>query len=411
MAASSLEGFESGFLPLFYSFSTVSDVASFFDQHSALISTLHSGSGSAPTYLRLTTNAQSVVDSALYENASTRYDYLSRVFAENTSTEVFSPVEATSPEAQSATCLPTSTFVRARVAPVIVRQCTHLFSRRYLHPQYSGKTRHLVPTLSAPAMSPAVVTSRAAVYPTLGGLSLGRCLPMPSVSFSYSMQGDYFTFVGSSVLSSSPWASTQEAQLPALLTAQTYTPLIDPTTAVAYDSVELERPVRLGVTKVYEPSLFAGKTDGVPTNLLRFTNKLLFDWSMNWSNQTMGYALPLYKTYRGGFIRKPNSNYWSTGGVSLAEYDKCIWSDFFVQITKTASFRFLPSAQVRINNSLPAPQVSPQLDSELVPFVKNQIHLLPSTHEEFDINYVYQHWAPEINTTRRSDHASRFRVA
>jgi hypothetical protein len=50
------------------------------------------------------------------------------------------------------------------------------------------------------------------------------------------------------------------------------------------------------------------------------------------------------------------------------------------------------------------------LDSEFIPLVKNQVVSLPLPHEEFDINYVYQYWTPEINTTRRSDHAARFAV-
>ena len=124
----------------------------------------------------------------------------------------------------------------------------------------------------------------------------------------------------------------------------------------------------------------------------------------------LSYSLPLYKMYRGGLSHKPNSNYWSTGGSNSAEFDQFVWSDLFVQITKNAEFSFVPSVQTRLNQSQ-APKLFAQvLDKESTPFIKNQIVSLPSPHEEFDINYVYQYWAPEINTTRRSDHASRFRV-
>lgn len=81
-----------------------------------------------------------------------------------------------------------------------------------------------------------------------------------------------------------------------------------------------------------------------------------------------------------------------------------------MQISKTVEFSFLPQPQTRVNAYM-APRLFAQiLDAELVPLFKNQIAALPVIHEEFDINYVYQHWAPEINTTRRSDHTSRFRV-
>lgn len=54
-----------------------------------------------------------------------------------------------------------------------------------------------------------------------------------------------------------------------------------PLNATWYNSVDTDRPVRLGVTKLYEPSLFANKLDGVPTKTTRFSHKLLFDWSQN----------------------------------------------------------------------------------------------------------------------------------
>lgn len=50
------------------------------------------------------------------------------------------------------------------------------------------------------------------------------------------------------------------------------------------------------------------------------------------------------------------------------------------------------------------------LDRDLVSFFKSHVIALPTVHEEFDINFVYRHWSPEINTTRRADHGSRFRT-
>jgi hypothetical protein len=80
--------------------------------------------------------------------------------------------------------------------------------------------------------------------------------------------------------------------------------------------------VRLGASRLFEPAVFAEKRDGLPTTDVAFSSKILFDWSQNWSTQTQVYALPLYRLYRGGFSRKPNSNYWSSIGSSFAEYDQ-----------------------------------------------------------------------------------------
>ena len=54
--------------------------------------------------------------------------------------------------------------------------------------------------------------------------------------------------------------------------------------------------------------------------------------------------------------------------------------------------------------------LSSVLDKESVGLVKSYLTHLPNPHEEFDINFSYQFWAPEINTTRRSDHSARFKT-
>ena len=50
------------------------------------------------------------------------------------------------------------------------------------------------------------------------------------------------------------------------------------------------------------------------------------------------------------------------------------------------------------------------LDRELAARIRNVLLLLPAPHEEFDVSYVYQHWAPEVTTTRRADHSTRFQT-
>lgn len=50
------------------------------------------------------------------------------------------------------------------------------------------------------------------------------------------------------------------------------------------------------------------------------------------------------------------------------------------------------------------------LDEEGSFFVRNWTALTPRTFEEFDLSFNYQYWTPEINTSRRGDHATRFKT-
>lgn len=163
-----------------------------------------------------------------------------------------------------------------------------------------------------------------------------------------------------------------------------------PVAATWYNNLDAGRPSRSSLAKNFEPAMFGAKFDGLPTLRLRFYRKSLFDWAQNWSSQVSSYAMPLYKTYRGGLTGKPNSGFWGAN-VSSAEYDQFVWSNFFIQLTKNVNFSFAPAAMARLNAVQPTKLFAQVLDLELVPIVKNQVIYLPAPHEEFDINYVYQH--------------------
>lgn len=421
MAQATVTGVEASFLPSYYGFNTISDTASSAALSTSYLPTPHAGFFVSGEFARINSSFGELLTQATYTGASTRGASAAQVLAETPVAAVWAtPTSGAGTSSALKDVCPYLPTVPLQCAPSSRRHVTNIFVGR--------ASRGSAASLYTSSLKKEACVGLRSYFYITGSLNndlgqrtnqaealQGLCsstiptLKQPhDIGFSGALLGDFAKY------KFTPIAHTSDSWLHVDSTNNTevtaFCALTGPEGAVAYDSVEEARPVRLGVSKVYEPSLFAAKTDGIPTNLLRFSNKLLFDWSMNWSNQTMGFAAPLYKTYRGGFIRKPNSNYWAVSGTSLAEYDKCVWSDFFVQISKTAEFAFTPSAQVRINALVPSKTTSPVFDAELVPFIKNHIHLLPAPHEEFDINYVYQHWAPEINTTRRSDHATRFRT-
>lgn len=183
-------------------------------------------------------------------------------------------------------------------------------------------------------------------------------------------------------------------------------------------AVDSNRPVRSSNNKIMNSSFFASKLDALQGTPVKFSNTQLFDWSLSWSKQVLKYNAPLYKMTRGAVSKRPESSYWNeSNGNSAIQILK--WT---IQNTEELLARGIP---LKNTNSMfyfmyqPKKFVKPTfainestkiLDNENSFFVKNWVLNLPKVHEEFDINFVYKYWTPEINTTRRGDHATRFKT-
>ena len=100
-------------------------------------------------------------------------------------------------------------------------------------------------------------------------------------------------------------------------------------------------------------------------------------------------------------------------GSTYAVIDQLGWAaGSHAQPTKTLGLPNIlaPAPRAAHAHGADVKVLSSVLDKESVSLVKSYLTHLPNPHEEFDINFSYQFWAPEINTTRRSDHSARFKT-
>jgi hypothetical protein len=57
-----------------------------------------------------------------------------------------------------------------------------------------------------------------------------------------------------------------------------------------------------------------------------------------------------------------------------------------------------------------APNMLVFLDKELTAAIKTPIISFPNPYEDFDVNYIYHYFSPEINTSRRTDHLVKYKA-
>ena len=180
----------------------------------------------------------------------------------------------------------------------------------------------------------------------------------------------------------------------------------------------LVKPVRLSSSKYQGLSCFGSKLESNVSNRVLFNHQQLFDWSNSWSRQVQLYSFPAYKLTRGAFIRKPGSSFWANHAAT-SQYNTLTWQvsnvDKAVQLaqpTKQQSQEVtivMPTIP-KVNNLLGLKLFSKVLDEESTFFHRNWLLTLHKPHEEFDINFIYQFWTSEINTSRRGDHATRYKT-
>lgn len=79
-------------------------------------------------------------------------------------------------------------------------------------------------------------------------------------------------------------------------------------------------------------------------------------------------------------------------------------------LDKAALFTLTPALHKAQRSPAPAYTAPAVLDNEWVPYAKVPVALTPEPYEDLDQPFVHQHWTVEVNTTRRSDHASKYKV-
>lgn len=174
-----------------------------------------------------------------------------------------------------------------------------------------------------------------------------------------------------------------------------------------YNMFNSEKPIRVSL-KSNDPIVFNFKLLGDVSNIF-YTNKTLFYWQSQWSTLIKNFHLPLYKFFKGGIEKKEYSGFWDFKNINDHHFDLNIihTNDFTISktfIKHNYKFNKIKNFYYKDNYFLFL------LDSEKFSFLKNFIHFLPNTNEDLDITYINKIWTFDINSSRRNDHLSKFKV-
>lgn len=170
-----------------------------------------------------------------------------------------------------------------------------------------------------------------------------------------------------------------------------------------------QRPVRSTSDRSADPLNFAGKAD-FTTNQPFFTNHTLYTWGWLWTNSTLNFAFPSYKFQRGAFVKKPLTGFWTEPSPQYLNGVFKLENQLKAKADKEANFIEIPTINLSFSRINHKALSYPLLDSEWSHFAKTPAILTPEPAEDIDQNFIHNKWTVEINSTRRSDHTSKFKV-
>jgi len=123
------------------------------------------------------------------------------------------------------------------------------------------------------------------------------------------------------------------------------------------------------------------------------------------------FAFPWAKLSRGAAARRGMSGFWHTPWSTDQLTQAALAPESLLALDKAAWPELTPSLRRLKRRPTPVYGGPAVLDNEWVPFIKVPACLTPEPYEDLDQPFVHQHWTVEINTTRRSDHNSKYKVA
>lgn len=170
-----------------------------------------------------------------------------------------------------------------------------------------------------------------------------------------------------------------------------------------------QRPVRSTSDRSSDPINFSGKAD-YTNNQPFFTNHSLYSWSWLWTNSTLNFAFPTYKFQRGAFVKKPLTGFWTEPSHQYLNGLFKLENQIKARADKEASLLELPIVNFTFSDINHKALSYPLLDSEWSHFAKTPAVLTPEPGEDIDQNFIHNKWTVEVNSTRRSDHTSKFKT-
>lgn len=134
----------------------------------------------------------------------------------------------------------------------------------------------------------------------------------------------------------------------------------------------------------------------------------LFNWSIAWINLATIANSPSYKIWKGGYVRRLFSNELASY-YSLFSYKQTNIKN--AQLTKINLFSELPKLSLYDNCYSFFEENPAILDKEWAPYNMYTLLDVPAPFEDLDPIFIHKRWTTDINTTRRTDHSSRYLVS
>jgi len=167
------------------------------------------------------------------------------------------------------------------------------------------------------------------------------------------------------------------------------------------------RLARVGSSKLVDPSMVAAKLENPSTPSLISPSNPLSILGLGWSTTASLSAYPSYKLSRGGVLRRPFSGL--SPSVRPLEGLKEGLSP--LSLGKTSHPMGLPALTLSRISTPKFYITPPSLDTQTGAWSSVWACFTPAPMEDLDPSFVNLKWTPEINTTRRSDHNSRYLVS
>lgn len=167
------------------------------------------------------------------------------------------------------------------------------------------------------------------------------------------------------------------------------------------------RLVRSGSSRLADPSVLSAKLESLASPSLGLPSTPTTLLGLGWSTSASLSSYPSYKLARGGLFRRPFT------GVSPSPRPFEGLKEAFplLNLSKASAHLGLPMLTL-VSPEMPKFYMSaPSLDAQIGAWSPVWATLTPAPTEDLDPTFINSKWTPEINTTRRSDHNSRYLVS
>lgn len=167
------------------------------------------------------------------------------------------------------------------------------------------------------------------------------------------------------------------------------------------------RLVRTGSSRLADPALFAAKLDSWGPASLSLPQSPLSLLGLGWSTSASLASYPSFKVTRGGLLRRPY-----TGVSATPQPLKGLAEPFAAPLLgKLSAPLALPTLTLAPAAAVPFRISAPSHDRQVGAWALTWAVVAPAPAEDLDPTFVSTAWALETNTTRRSDHNSRYLVS